>query len=88
VKGLNASHKCLFANKQIDVSISLIEGYKYTFGKIEYLGNSVYTDQQLNQILKIKEGDTYNGVELCIFQSHLHKLDFHQNFPQELDFSI
>ena len=51
-------------DKQIDVSISLIEGSKYRFGKIEYLGNSVYTDQQLNQILKIKEGDTYNGVEL------------------------
>ncbi len=50
--------------KEIDVSISLIEGSKYRFGKIEYLGNSVYTDQQLNQILKIEEGDTYNGVEL------------------------
>ena len=51
-------------DQDIDVSISLIEGSKYTFGKIDYLGNSVYTDQQLNQILKIKEGDTYNGVEL------------------------
>ena len=45
-------------DQDIDVSISLIEGSKYTFGKIDYLGNSVYTDQQLNQILKIKEGDT------------------------------
>ena len=51
-------------DQDIDVSISLIEGSKYTFGKIDYLGNSVYTDQQLNQILKIKQGDTYNGVEL------------------------
>ena len=51
-------------NRQIDLLISLTEGSKYTFGKIEYLGNSVYTDQQLNQILKIKKGDTYNGVEL------------------------
>ena len=51
-------------DQDIDISISLIEGSKYTFGKIDYLGNSVYTDQQLNQILKIKEGDTYNGVEL------------------------
>ncbi len=48
----------------INVSISLIEGSKYTFGNIEYLGNSVYTDQQLNRILKLKKGDTYNGVEL------------------------
>ncbi len=50
--------------KEINVEISLIEGEKYSFGKIEYLGNTIYTDQQLNQILKIKEGDTYNGVEL------------------------
>ena len=48
----------------IDVSISIIEGSKYSFGNIEYLGNSVYTDQQLNRILKLKKGDTYNGVEL------------------------
>ena len=50
--------------KEINVEISLTEGEKYSFGKIEYLGNTIYTDQQLNQILKIKEGDTYNGVEL------------------------
>ena len=51
-------------NEGINISIDLIEGSKYTFGKIDYLGNSVYTDKQLNQILSIKEGDTYNGVEL------------------------
>ena len=49
---------------EISIEISLAEGEKYSFGKIEYLGNTIYTDQQLNQILKIKEGDTYNGVEL------------------------
>ena len=49
---------------EISIEISLTEGEKYSFGKIEYLGNTIYTDQQLNQILKIKEGDTYNGVEL------------------------
>ena len=48
----------------INVQIKLVEGSKYTFGKIEYLGNSIYTDKQLNQILKIREGDTYNGIEL------------------------
>ena len=50
--------------KEINIEIYLTEGEKYSFGKIEYLGNTIYTDQQLNQILKIKEGDTYNGVEL------------------------
>ena len=46
------------------VSIKMEEGEKYTYGKINYLGNTIYSDSQLNQILKIKEGDTYNGVEL------------------------
>jgi len=46
------------------VTIKLEEGEKYTFGEINYLGNTVYTDSQLNQILKINKGDTYNGVEL------------------------
>ena len=48
----------------INVQIKLVEGSKYTFGRIEYLGNSIYTDKQLNQILKIREGETYNGIEL------------------------
>ncbi len=58
------SDTILIRENDIDVSISLIEGSKYTFGNIEYLGNSVYTDKQLNRILKLKKGDTYNGVEL------------------------
>ena len=48
----------------ISLNIKLEEGEKYTYGKINFLGNTIYTDQQLNQILRINEGDTYNGVEL------------------------
>ena len=53
-----------YDKNSITLKIKLQEGEKYTFGKINYLGNSVYTDEQLDQILKVKEGDTYNGVEL------------------------
>jgi len=53
-----------YDENSIVLKIKLQEGEKYTFGKINYLGNSVYTDEQLDQILKVKEGDTYNGVEL------------------------
>jgi len=53
-----------YDESSITLKIKLQEGEKYTFGKINYLGNSVYTDEQLDQILKVKEGDTYNGVEL------------------------
>ena len=28
------------------------------------MGNTIYSDEQLNQVLKIKKRDTYNGVEL------------------------
>jgi outer membrane protein insertion porin family len=48
----------------ISLNIKVEEGEKYTFGKIDFLGNTVFTDAQLNGILRINTGDTYNGVEL------------------------
>lgn len=48
----------------ISLNIKLEEGEQYKFGKIDFVGNSVYTDEQLARVLKIKEGSTYNGVEL------------------------
>jgi len=48
----------------ISLDINLEEGEQYKFGKITFVGNSVYTDAYLQSILKIKEGSTYNGVEL------------------------
>lgn len=51
-------------DNNIDLKISLEEGDKYYFGEIDFVGNTVYTDRQLSQILGIKKGDTYNGVLL------------------------
>ena len=51
-------------DKTISLNIKVEEGEKYTFGKIDFVGNTVYTDRQLSNLLGIKEGDTYNGVEL------------------------
>ena len=48
----------------IDLRIKVEEGDKYYFGNIDFVGNTVYTDRQLNQVLGIKKGDTYNGVLL------------------------
>ena len=48
----------------ISINLNLEEGEKYTFGNISFIGNTVYTDEQLNRVLRIKEGDTYNGVLL------------------------
>jgi len=51
-------------DKTISLKINLEEGEKYTFGKIDFVGNTVYSDQFLSRILGLKEGDTYNGVLL------------------------
>lgn len=48
----------------IDLKIKVEEGDKYYFGDIDFVGNTVYTDRQLERILGIKKGDTYNGVLL------------------------
>ncbi len=51
-------------DKNIALVINVEEGQQYTFGKIIFVGNSVYSDKFLHSILGINEGDTYNGVEL------------------------
>ena len=51
-------------SKTISLNIKVEEGEKYTFGKIDFVGNTVYSDRDLALVLGIKEGDTYNGVEL------------------------
>ena len=51
-------------DKTISLVIDVEEGEKYTFGKIDFVGNTVYSDRFLSQVLRIEEGDTYNGVEL------------------------
>ncbi len=48
----------------VALRINVEEGDRYYFGDIEFVGNSVYTDQELRRILGISEGDVYNGVLL------------------------
>ncbi len=48
-------------NKSINVHITLEEGKRYYFGGISYLGNTVYTDQQLQGFLRIDRGQVYNS---------------------------
>lgn len=51
-------------DKTISINIELEEGNLYKFGDITFIGNTVYTDKQLNRYLRINNGDTYNGVLL------------------------
>ena len=50
--------------KTIDLNLNIDEGNKYYFGDISYIGNSSFTNFQLDQILGIEKGDSYNGVLL------------------------
>lgn len=48
----------------IALELQIEEGDKYYFGNIDFVGNTVYTDRQLQSILGINKGDVYNGVLL------------------------
>ncbi|MEN3323440.1 POTRA domain-containing protein [Mariniflexile soesokkakense] len=51
-------------DKTISLQIGVSEGTQYTFGNIIFIGNTVYTNEQLTRMLRIRKGDTYNGVLL------------------------
>jgi len=51
-------------DKTISIDLKVEEGDLYKFGNIVFIGNTVYSDQQLHRLLRIKNGDTYNGVLL------------------------
>ena len=48
----------------LSINLDIDEGNRYYFGNINFLGNSVYSGAQLQQLLGIKKGDPYNGVLL------------------------
>ncbi len=48
----------------IDLHIFLEEGVKYYFGGITYLGNTVYSDAFLDNIIRINKGQVYNAEVL------------------------
>ena len=48
----------------VALRLEVEEGNQYYFGDIEFIGNSVYTDAQLERVLGINKGDIYNGVLL------------------------
>ena len=48
----------------IDINIDLEEGKQYRFAEILFVGNKEYTDEQLQQVLRIDKGDVYNGAVL------------------------
>jgi outer membrane protein insertion porin family len=51
-------------NMSLAAYLEIEEGRKYYFGEIDFIGNTVYSDYQLQQIIGLQQGDAYNGVEL------------------------
>ena len=51
-------------NNNIDLNIEINEGNKYYFGNINFLGNSIYSDELLSRALGLFKGDVYNGILL------------------------
>ncbi|PNQ73982.1 outer membrane protein assembly factor BamA [Hanstruepera neustonica] len=50
--------------KNISIQLKIEEGEQYRYGNIDFIGNTVYSDQVLKNVLRINKGDIYNGVEL------------------------
>lgn len=48
----------------VDVWLTIEEGDKYYIRNIDWVGNTVYTSEQLNEILKMQPGDTYDRKKL------------------------
>ncbi|MCF7559226.1 outer membrane protein assembly factor BamA [Sabulilitoribacter multivorans] len=51
-------------DETISLRIKVNEGELYKFGDITFIGNTVYSNEFLSRLLRIRKGDTYNGVEL------------------------
>ncbi|MFP5439455.1 MAG: outer membrane protein assembly factor [Bacteroidia bacterium] len=49
---------------RVAIDMQVEEGRKYYFGNMKFLGNTIYNNQQLAQVLGIRKGDVYNGVLL------------------------
>ena len=49
---------------RVNIDIRISEGQKYYFRNITFIGNSVHSTRELNDILKIKRGDVYNQAQL------------------------
>ncbi len=53
----------------LNIDITIDEGKKYYFRDIRWVGNTKYTSEQLNAILRISKGDVYN---MKVLESNLN----------------
>lgn len=48
------------SKKRVGIRLDISEGIQYYFGDIKWIGNTKYTDNELDRILGIKRGDIFN----------------------------
>ncbi len=48
----------------VKIGLEINEGNQYYFGEVSFLGNSVYSDRELSNLMGIRRGDPYNGTLL------------------------
>jgi outer membrane protein insertion porin family len=65
-------------NRHVGIKIKIEEGRKFYHRNISWVGNSLYTDEQLNKVLGIDKGAVYNPEDLN------KRLTYN---PQQLDIS-
>ena len=53
-----------YDEKTINLYIGIEEGHKFYFRNISWLGNTMYSSEQLSHVLGIKQGDVYNSKVL------------------------
>jgi len=51
-------------DNRLGIDLEFEEGDRYYFRDVTWTGNSVYTSDQLSQVLQIKEGDVYDVVTM------------------------
>lgn len=49
---------------RLEIDFTIDEGKKYYFRNISWTGNSIYSTEQLNNILRIQKGDVYDVVTM------------------------
>ncbi len=49
---------------RIEIDLHIYEGPTYYFRNIEWIGNTVYPEETLNDVLNIQKGDVYNQAKL------------------------
>lgn len=50
--------------QKVFIETTINEGQQYKFGDIQFLGNTTYPTDELNELVKFKQGNTYSQKEL------------------------